>query len=162
MKHPPGDKGEPSTHRNAKESLALENPKAEDIPGDAGSCSLEPPCSPEGLALEPAERLLPVQSGTPEASESKRKDFGVPEQLAEQPRVTLLQSSKDRLRRRLKDKAPVSGFSLLSALGRPGRGEHMSRWAPGTWLALISGTSPSNLFKDLGEMGEVQGRPDSP
>lgn len=107
MKHPPGDKGEPSTHRNAKESLALENPKAEDIPGEAGSCGLEPPCSPEGLALEPAERLLPVQPGTPEASESKRKDFGVPEQLAEQPRVTLLQSSKDRLRRRLKDKAPA-------------------------------------------------------
>ncbi|XP_054985420.1 CBP80/20-dependent translation initiation factor [Sorex araneus] len=105
-KHPPGDKGEPSTHRHAKETLALDSPKAEDAPGDAGPCGLEPPRSPEGLAPAPSERLLPPQPGAPEA-ESKRRDCGGPERLGEQRRVTLLQSSKDRLQLRLQDKAPA-------------------------------------------------------
>lgn len=105
-KHPPGDKGEPSTHRNAKETPAMESPKAEDAPGDAGPCGLEPPRSPEGPAPAPSERLLPPQPGAPEA-ESKRQDCVGPERLGEQPRVTLLPSSKDRLQRRLKDKGPA-------------------------------------------------------
>ncbi|XP_004703158.1 CBP80/20-dependent translation initiation factor [Echinops telfairi] len=105
MKHSPGDKGEAGVHRNAKETVPTEGPRLEDALEDAGHGTLETPCNPEGPCPVAPDRLPPQQPGVPEA-ETKRKDSIIPERLAERPRVTLLQSSKDRLRRRLKDKAP--------------------------------------------------------
>ncbi|XP_012600792.3 CBP80/20-dependent translation initiation factor isoform X3 [Microcebus murinus] len=107
MKHPPGDKGEAGTHRNAKEIVTIESPKLEDTPGDTGHGGLEPPRSPDTLAPVASERLPPPPPGAPEA-ETKRKDSVLPERVGERPRVTLLQSSKDRLRRRLKEKEEVA------------------------------------------------------
>lgn len=103
MKHPPGDKGEAGSHRNAKETVTVENPKLEDGPGDTGHSGLEPPCSPDTLTPAASERPTPQLSGGPEA-EIKHKDTVLPERLRERPKITLLQSSKDRLRRRLKEK----------------------------------------------------------
>ncbi|XP_029402762.1 CBP80/20-dependent translation initiation factor isoform X3 [Mus pahari] len=104
MKHPPGDKGEAGSHRNAKETVTVENPKLEDGPGDTGHGGLEPPCSPDTLTPAASERPTPQPPGGPEA-EIKHKDTVLPEeQLGERPKITLLQSSKDRLRRRLKEK----------------------------------------------------------
>lgn len=105
MKHPPGDKGEAGTHRSAKETLAMESPKLEDALGDTGHSSLEPPRSPDAPAA--SDRLPPQQLGGPEA-EARRKDSIIPERSGERPRITLLQSSKDRLRRRLKEKEEVA------------------------------------------------------
>ncbi|XP_060166517.1 CBP80/20-dependent translation initiation factor isoform X3 [Globicephala melas] len=105
MKHPPGDKGEAGAHRSAKETVTMESPKLEDALGDAGHSGLEPPCSPDALAPVASERLPLLQPGGPEA-ETKRKDSIIPERSGERPKVTLLQSSKDRLRRRLKEKVP--------------------------------------------------------
>ncbi|XP_033693621.1 CBP80/20-dependent translation initiation factor isoform X2 [Tursiops truncatus] len=107
MKHPPGDKGEAGAHRSAKETVTMESPKLEDALGDAGHSSLEPPCSPDALAPVASERLPLLQPGGPEA-ETKRKDSIIPERSGERPKVTLLQSSKDRLRRRLKEKDEVA------------------------------------------------------
>lgn len=106
MKHPPGDKGEAGTHRNAKETVTMESPKLENALGDAGHSVLESPRSPEGLAPVASERPPTQQPGVPEA-ETKRKDSSTPERMGERPKITLLQSSKDRLRRRLKEKVPV-------------------------------------------------------
>ncbi|XP_029327940.1 CBP80/20-dependent translation initiation factor isoform X1 [Mus caroli] len=103
MKHPPGDKGEVGSHRNAKETVTVENPKLEDGPGDTGHSGLEPPCSPDTLTPAASERPTPQPPGGPEA-EIKHKDTVLPERLGERPKITLLQSSKDRLRRRLKEK----------------------------------------------------------
>uniref|UniRef100_A0A5F5PY07 Cap binding complex dependent translation initiation factor n=1 Tax=Equus caballus TaxID=9796 RepID=A0A5F5PY07_HORSE len=105
MKHPPGDKGESGAHRNAKETVAMESPKLEDALGDTGHSGLEPPRSPDSLAPAASERLPPQQPGGPEA-EARRKDSIIPERIGERPKITLLQSSKDRLRRRLKEKVP--------------------------------------------------------
>ncbi|XP_045313943.1 CBP80/20-dependent translation initiation factor isoform X10 [Leopardus geoffroyi] len=105
MKHPPGDKGEAGAHRNAKETVAVESPKLEDALGDTGHGGLEPPRSPDAPASVASERLPPPQPGGPEA-ETKRKDSIIPERIGERPKITLLQSSKDRLRRRLKEKVP--------------------------------------------------------
>lgn len=105
MKHPPGDKGEAGSHRNAKETVTVENPKLEDSPGDTGHSGLEPTCSPDTLAPTSSERPTPQLPGGPEA-ETKHKDSVPPERPGERPRITLLQSSKDRLRRRLKEKVP--------------------------------------------------------
>lgn len=113
MKHPPGDKGEAGSHRNAKETVTVENPKLEDSPGDTGHSGLEPTCSPDTLAPTSSERPTPQPPGGPEA-ETKHKDSVLPERPGERPRITLLQSSKDRLRRRLKEKVPVIVFSLFS------------------------------------------------
>ncbi|XP_004266127.1 CBP80/20-dependent translation initiation factor isoform X2 [Orcinus orca] len=107
MKHPPGDKGEAGAHRSAKETVTMESPKLEDALGDAGHSGLEPPCSPDALATVASERLPLLQPGGPEA-ETKRKDSIIPERSGERPKVTLLQSSKDRLRRRLKEKDEVA------------------------------------------------------
>ncbi|KAL6082111.1 hypothetical protein STEG23_003740 [Scotinomys teguina] len=107
MKHPPGDKGEASSHRNAKETVIVENPKLEDTPGDTGHSGLEPTCSPDTLAPTASERPAPQPPGGPE-TETKPKDSVLPERLGERPRITLLQSSKDRLRRRLKEKDEVT------------------------------------------------------
>ncbi|KAF6087712.1 cap binding complex dependent translation initiation factor [Phyllostomus discolor] len=104
-KHPPGDKGEAGAHRNAKETVAMESPKLEDALGDTGHTGLELPCSPDGPAPAASERLPAQQPGAPEA-EAKRKDSILPERIGERPKITLLQSSKDRLRRRLKEKVP--------------------------------------------------------
>ncbi|XP_040334820.1 CBP80/20-dependent translation initiation factor isoform X6 [Herpailurus yagouaroundi] len=105
MKHPPGDKGEAGAHRNAKETVTVDSPKLEDALGDTGHGSLEPPRSPDAPASVASERLPPPQPGGPEA-ETKRKDSIIPERIGERPKITLLQSSKDRLRRRLKEKVP--------------------------------------------------------
>ncbi|XP_031221916.1 CBP80/20-dependent translation initiation factor isoform X3 [Mastomys coucha] len=105
MKHPPGDKGDAGSHRNAKETAAVENPKLEDGPGDAGHGGLEPPCSPDTLTPAASERPAPQPPRNPEA-ETKHKDTAPSERLGERPKITLLQSSKDRLRRRLKEKVP--------------------------------------------------------
>ncbi|XP_045313941.1 CBP80/20-dependent translation initiation factor isoform X8 [Leopardus geoffroyi] len=107
MKHPPGDKGEAGAHRNAKETVAVESPKLEDALGDTGHGGLEPPRSPDAPASVASERLPPPQPGGPEA-ETKRKDSIIPERIGERPKITLLQSSKDRLRRRLKEKDEVA------------------------------------------------------
>lgn len=107
MKHPPGDKGEAGSHRNAKETVTVENPKLEDGPGDTGHSGLEPACSPDTLPPTSSERPTPQPPGGPEA-ETKHKDSVLPERLGERPRITLLQSSKDRLRRRLKEKEEVT------------------------------------------------------
>uniref|UniRef100_A0A8D1HM69 Cap binding complex dependent translation initiation factor n=1 Tax=Sus scrofa TaxID=9823 RepID=A0A8D1HM69_PIG len=107
MKHPPGDKGEAGAHRNAKETMTMESPKLEDTLGDAGHSSLEPPHSPDALAPAVSERLPLLQPGGPEV-ETKRKDSIIPERGGERPKITLLQSSKDRLRRRLKEKDEVT------------------------------------------------------
>ncbi|XP_006835210.1 PREDICTED: CBP80/20-dependent translation initiation factor [Chrysochloris asiatica] len=107
MKHPPGDKGEAGTHRNAKETMTTEGPKLEEAPGDTGHGALETSRSPEVPALVAPDPLPLQQPGGPEA-ETKRKDCTLPERLGGQPRVTLLQSSKDRLRRRLKEKDEVT------------------------------------------------------
>ncbi|XP_041279519.1 CBP80/20-dependent translation initiation factor [Onychostruthus taczanowskii] len=87
QKHSPNDK---ETHRNAKET---ENLKIEDSP----ACTAEAPRGPEA-----AEK--PSQQSAPEP-ETKRKD-SVPERAGDRPKINLLQSSKDRLRRRLKEKTP--------------------------------------------------------
>uniref|UniRef100_A0A452QSW9 Cap binding complex dependent translation initiation factor n=1 Tax=Ursus americanus TaxID=9643 RepID=A0A452QSW9_URSAM len=105
MKHPPGDKGEAGAHRNAKETVTMESSKLEDVLGDTGHSGLEPPHSPDAPAPVASERLPPQQPGGPEA-ETKRKDSIIPERIGERPKITLLQSSKDRLRRRLKEKVP--------------------------------------------------------
>uniref|UniRef100_A0A673VI59 Cap binding complex dependent translation initiation factor n=1 Tax=Suricata suricatta TaxID=37032 RepID=A0A673VI59_SURSU len=105
MKHPPGDKGEAGTHRSAKETVTMESPKLEDTLGDTGHGGLEPPRSPDAPGSVASEKLPPQQPGGPEA-ETKRKDSIIPERIGERPKITLLQSSKDRLRRRLKEKVP--------------------------------------------------------
>lgn len=113
MEHPSGDKGKAGAHRNAKETVPTEGPRLEDALGDAGHGSLESPRSPDALALVASERLTLLQPGCPEA-ETKLKDSIIPERGGERPKITLLQSSKDRLRRRLKEKVPVIEFSLFS------------------------------------------------
>ncbi|XP_066102543.1 CBP80/20-dependent translation initiation factor isoform X3 [Saccopteryx bilineata] len=105
MKHPPGDKGEEGAYHNAKETMTMESPKLEDVLGDTEHSGLEPPRSPDGLAPVASEGLPPQPPGVPEA-ETERKDSVLPERMGERPRVTLLPSSKDRLRRRLKEKVP--------------------------------------------------------
>nr|XP_044998844.1 CBP80/20-dependent translation initiation factor isoform X2 [Jaculus jaculus] len=105
-KHPPGDKGEAGTHRNAKETVTIDSPKLEDSPGETGHGGLEPPRSPDTPTPTTSERPTPQPPGGPEA-ETKRKD-SVPERIGERPKITLLQSSKDRLRRRLKQKDEVT------------------------------------------------------
>ncbi|XP_077633767.1 CBP80/20-dependent translation initiation factor isoform X1 [Crocuta crocuta] len=108
MKHPPGDKGEAGAHRSAKETVTVESPKLEDALGDTGHSGLETPRSPDAPGSVASERLPPQppqQPGGPEA-ETKRKDSITPERIGERPKITLLQSSKDRLRRRLKEKVP--------------------------------------------------------
>lgn len=119
MKHPPGDKGEAGAHRNAKDTVTMESPKLEDVLGDSGHSGLESPGVPDGLAPVASEKLPPPQPGAPEA-EAQRRDSVIPERVGERPKITLLQSSKDRLRRRLKEKVPVIGFLLFSCTREDG------------------------------------------
>ncbi|KAK2516212.1 CBP80/20-dependent translation initiation factor isoform X2 [Columba livia] len=93
QKHSPNDK---ETHRNAKET---ENLKIE----DASVCTVHIPVEthrgPEAVE-KPSQQFV-------QESETKRKD-SVHERIGERPKINLLQSSKDRLRRRLKEKDEVT------------------------------------------------------
>ncbi|KAM6475034.1 CBP80/20-dependent translation initiation factor isoform 2-T3 [Liasis olivaceus] len=91
QKHSPNDK---ETHRNAKET---ENLKIE----DTSVCTVHIPLEMH-RSNDATERPSQQYSQDPE---SKRKD-SVHERRNERPKINLLQSSKDRLRRRLKEKMP--------------------------------------------------------
>uniref|UniRef100_A0A8C3S6S0 CBP80/20-dependent translation initiation factor n=1 Tax=Chelydra serpentina TaxID=8475 RepID=A0A8C3S6S0_CHESE len=92
MKHSPSDK---EMHRNAKEP---ENLKIE----DASVCTVHIPLEMH-RSTEVVERQSQQYIQEPE---TKRRD-SVHERIGERPKVNLLQSSKDRLRRRLKEKDEV-------------------------------------------------------
>ncbi|KAM6392257.1 CBP80/20-dependent translation initiation factor isoform 1-T1 [Rhynochetos jubatus] len=93
QKHSPNDK---ETHRNAKET---ENLKIE----DTSACTVHIPAEthrgPEALEKQSQQYI--------QESETKRKD-SMHERTGERPKINLLQSSKDRLRRRLKEKDEVT------------------------------------------------------
>uniref|UniRef100_A0A8C5X3T5 CBP80/20-dependent translation initiation factor n=1 Tax=Malurus cyaneus samueli TaxID=2593467 RepID=A0A8C5X3T5_9PASS len=93
QKHSPNDK---ETHRNAKET---ENLKIEDSPACTVHAPAEAPRGPEAV-----EKQSPQCIPEPE---TKRKD-SVHERPGDRPKINLLQSSKDRLRRRLKEKDEVT------------------------------------------------------
>ncbi|XP_032062137.1 CBP80/20-dependent translation initiation factor isoform X1 [Aythya fuligula] len=87
QKHSPNDK---ETHRNAKET---ENLKIED--SSVGTAETQ-----RGPEVGEKQSQQYIQE-----PETKRKD-SIHERIAERPKINLLQSSKDRLRRRLKEKTP--------------------------------------------------------
>ncbi|XP_056370001.1 CBP80/20-dependent translation initiation factor isoform X2 [Oenanthe melanoleuca] len=89
QKHSPNDK---DTHRNAKETESL---KIEESSAGTAHVPAEAPRGPEAAERQP-------QQGTPEP-EGKRRDSA-----GDRPKINLLQSSKDRLRRRLKEKDEVT------------------------------------------------------
>ncbi|XP_072778984.1 CBP80/20-dependent translation initiation factor isoform X8 [Taeniopygia guttata] len=91
QKHSPNDK---ETHRNAKET---ENLKIEDSSVGTAHVPAEAPRGPEAVEKQ-------SQQSVPEP-ETKRKD-SAHERAGDRPKINLLQSSKDRLRRRLKEKTP--------------------------------------------------------
>ncbi|XP_071588334.1 CBP80/20-dependent translation initiation factor isoform X1 [Heliangelus exortis] len=88
QKHSPSDK---ETHRNAKET---ENLKIEDTAVGTVHVPMETPRGQEAVEKQSQQY--------PQESETKRKDII----HGERPKINLLQSSKDRLRRRLKEKMP--------------------------------------------------------
>ncbi|XP_030422035.1 CBP80/20-dependent translation initiation factor isoform X7 [Gopherus evgoodei] len=92
QKHSPNDR---EMHRNAKET---ENLKIE----DASVCTVHIP-----LEMHRSTEVVERQSQQQyiQEPETKRRD-SVHERIGERPKVNLLQSSKDRLRRRLKEKMP--------------------------------------------------------
>ncbi|XP_053149659.1 CBP80/20-dependent translation initiation factor isoform X2 [Hemicordylus capensis] len=93
QKHSPNDK---EMHRNAKET---ENLKIE----DASVCTVHIP-----LEMHRSSEATDRQSSPYiQDPESKRKD-SIHERISERPKINLLQSSKDRLRRRLKEKDEVA------------------------------------------------------
>ncbi|NXG97046.1 CTIF factor, partial [Loxia leucoptera] len=89
QKHSPNDK---ETHRNAKET---ENLKIEDSSACTAHVPAEAPRGPEAVEKQPQQT----------EPETKRKD-SAHERPGDRPKINLLQSSKDRLRRRLKEKTP--------------------------------------------------------
>uniref|UniRef100_A0A452IL15 CBP80/20-dependent translation initiation factor n=1 Tax=Gopherus agassizii TaxID=38772 RepID=A0A452IL15_9SAUR len=93
QKHSPNDR---EMHRNAKET---ENLKIE----DASVCTVHIP-----LEMHRSTEVVERQSQQQyiQEPETKRRD-SVHERIGERPKVNLLQSSKDRLRRRLKEKDEV-------------------------------------------------------
>ncbi|XP_054034998.1 CBP80/20-dependent translation initiation factor isoform X2 [Dryobates pubescens] len=93
QKHSPNDK---ETHRNAKET---ENLKIEDTSACTVHTPVEAHRGPEAVEKQPQQYS--------QESEAKRKD-GIHERVGERPKINLLQSSKDRLRRRLKEKDEVT------------------------------------------------------
>ncbi|XP_078240265.1 CBP80/20-dependent translation initiation factor isoform X7 [Pogona vitticeps] len=93
QKHSPNDK---EMHRNAKET---ENLKIE----DTSVCTVHIPLDMH-RSSESTDRQSPQYIQEPE---SKRKD-SIHERISERPKINLLQSSKDRLRRRLKEKDEVA------------------------------------------------------
>uniref|UniRef100_A0A8D2M8N1 CBP80/20-dependent translation initiation factor n=1 Tax=Zonotrichia albicollis TaxID=44394 RepID=A0A8D2M8N1_ZONAL len=90
QKHSPNDK---ETHRNAKET---ENLRIEESPACTAHVPTEAPRGPEAAEKQPQQQAEP---------ETKRKD-SAHERPGDRPKINLLQSSKDRLRRRLKEKTP--------------------------------------------------------
>ncbi|XP_075442145.1 CBP80/20-dependent translation initiation factor isoform X2 [Ascaphus truei] len=94
QKHPPNDK---DLQRNAKETESL---KIE----DASVCTVHIPLEMT-RSTEATERQS-QQTSVPE-SETRRKD-SIQDRTRDRPKVNLLQSSKDRLRRRLKEKEEVA------------------------------------------------------
>lgn len=90
QKHSPNDK---ETHRNAKET---ENLKIE----DSSVGTAETQRGPEAGEKQSQQYI--------QEPETKRKD-SIHERIAERPKINLLQSSKDRLRRRLKEKVLLFG-----------------------------------------------------
>uniref|UniRef100_A0A8C0J0U9 Cap binding complex dependent translation initiation factor n=1 Tax=Chelonoidis abingdonii TaxID=106734 RepID=A0A8C0J0U9_CHEAB len=107
QKHSPNDR---ETHRNAKET---ENLKIE----DASICTVHIPLEMH-RSTEVVERQSQQYIQEPE---TKRRD-SVHERVGERPKVNLLQSSKDRLRRRLKEK-PGSMTPAPPATSAPGSDE---------------------------------------
>ncbi|XP_061874615.1 CBP80/20-dependent translation initiation factor isoform X4 [Colius striatus] len=91
QKHSPNDK---ETHRNAKET---ENLKIEETSVCTVHIPVETPRGPEAVEKQSQQYL--------QEAETKRKD-SIHERIGERPKINLLQSSKDRLRRRLKEKTP--------------------------------------------------------
>ncbi|XP_008641489.2 PREDICTED: CBP80/20-dependent translation initiation factor, partial [Corvus brachyrhynchos] len=92
QKHLPNDK---ETHRNTKET---ENLKIE----DTSICAVHIPLEMHrGLEAMEKQSQQYIQE-----SETKQKD-SIHERIGETPKISLLQSSKDRLRRRLKEKDKV-------------------------------------------------------
>uniref|UniRef100_A0A8B9RUU3 Cap binding complex dependent translation initiation factor n=1 Tax=Accipiter nisus TaxID=211598 RepID=A0A8B9RUU3_9AVES len=91
QKHSPNDK---ETHRNAKET---ENLKIEDTSVCTVHIPVETHRGPEAVEKQSQQYI--------QESETKRKD-SIHERIGERPKINLLQSSKDRLRRRLKEKTP--------------------------------------------------------
>ncbi|NWY50109.1 CTIF factor, partial [Chionis minor] len=89
QKHSPNDK---ETHRNAKET---ENLKIEDTSVCTVHIPTETHRGPETVEKQSQQYI--------QESETKRKD-SIHERIGERPKINLLQSSKDRLRRRLKEK----------------------------------------------------------
>ncbi|XP_040396489.1 CBP80/20-dependent translation initiation factor isoform X2 [Cygnus olor] len=93
QKHSPNDK---ETHRNAKET---ENLKIE----DSSVCTVHSPSEtqrgPEAVEKQSQQYI--------QEPETKRRD-SIHERIGERPKINLLQSSKDRLRRRLKEKDEVT------------------------------------------------------
>ncbi|NXP46721.1 CTIF factor, partial [Heliornis fulica] len=89
QKHSPNDK---ETHRNAKET---ENLKIEDTSVCTVHIPLEANRGPEAVEKQSQQYI--------QESETKRKE-SLHERIGERPKINLLQSSKDRLRRRLKEK----------------------------------------------------------
>ncbi|XP_074992262.1 CBP80/20-dependent translation initiation factor-like isoform X4 [Calonectris borealis] len=93
QKHSPNDK---ETHRNAKET---ENLKIEDTSVCTVHIPVETHRGPEAVEKQSQQYI--------QESETKRKD-SIHERIGERPKINLLQSSKDRLRRRLKEKDEVT------------------------------------------------------
>ncbi|KAM9508395.1 CBP80/20-dependent translation initiation factor isoform 4-T4 [Guaruba guarouba] len=93
QKHSPNDK---ETHRNAKET---ENLKIEDTSVCTVHIPVETHRGPEAVEKQSQQYN--------QESETKRKD-SIHERTGERPKINLLQSSKDRLRRRLKEKDEVT------------------------------------------------------
>ncbi|XP_065518977.1 CBP80/20-dependent translation initiation factor isoform X2 [Lathamus discolor] len=93
QKHSPNDK---ETHRNAKET---ENLKIEDTSICPVHIPVETHRGPEAVEKQSQQYN--------QESETKRKD-SIHERVGERPKINLLQSSKDRLRRRLKEKDEVT------------------------------------------------------
>lgn len=79
-------------HRNAKET---ENLKIEDTSVCTVHIPVETHRGPEAVEKQSQQYI--------QESETKRKD-SIHERIGERPKINLLQSSKDRLRRRLKEK----------------------------------------------------------
>ncbi|XP_071301962.1 CBP80/20-dependent translation initiation factor-like isoform X2 [Agelaius tricolor] len=93
QKHLPNDK---ETHRNAKET---ENLKIKDTAICAVHIPLEMHRGLEDMEKQSQQYI--------QESETKQKD-SIHERIRERPKINLLQSSKDRLRRRLKEKDEVT------------------------------------------------------
>ncbi|NXA99792.1 CTIF factor, partial [Cnemophilus loriae] len=123
QKHSPNDK---ETHRNAKET---ENLKIEDSSVCTAHVPAEAPRGPEAVEKQ-SQQYIPEP-------ETKRKD-SVHERIGDRPKINLLQSSKDRLRRRLKEKVLFLEFLFFQESGQ--------------WPFSIQKTPCLSLFTDQDEV----------